>query len=251
MPKVFRGATPTKKENVLATPPHKIRGVTPPQVLWKPAELSMWGNDQFGCCCTAEEFFNIACSQPETFLPYHKAVKWARSHWALNGAGLWEILNLMVSEGIYHGDKIYRDGAFTSVDWGNPTILRNAIAQGPVKLGVAADQLENDVWQKSPSNGWVATGITAGDPLDHCVSLCGYGTYAWLAQQLGAKAGAAPAKAVQPNTMVYALFTWSSIGIIDYPSLLAITGEAWLRNPTSLAEPNPDAEAVRPVAAKK
>ena len=34
----------------------------------------------------------------------------------------------------------------------------------------------------------------------------------------------------------YALFTWDSIGIIDVPSMLAITGEAWLRNPTTVVK---------------
>jgi hypothetical protein len=32
----------------------------------------------------------------------------------------------------------------------------------------------------------------------------------------------------------YALFSWDSIGIIDVPSLVAICGEAWLRNPTTV-----------------
>jgi hypothetical protein len=32
----------------------------------------------------------------------------------------------------------------------------------------------------------------------------------------------------------YALFTWGGIGIIDFPSLLAITHEAWLRTPTTI-----------------
>ncbi|HXM01791.1 MAG TPA: hypothetical protein VN939_04260 [Chthoniobacterales bacterium] len=35
----------------------------------------------------------------------------------------------------------------------------------------------------------------------------------------------------------YALFTWDSIGIIDVPSLLAITQEAWLRTPTTTILP--------------
>jgi len=34
----------------------------------------------------------------------------------------------------------------------------------------------------------------------------------------------------------YAMFTWDSIGIIDQPSMLAITHEAWLRNPTTIVK---------------
>ena len=30
------------------------------------------------------------------------------------------------------------------------------------------------------------------------------------------------------------MFTWNTIGIIDVPSMLAITHEAWLRNPTTV-----------------
>jgi hypothetical protein len=32
----------------------------------------------------------------------------------------------------------------------------------------------------------------------------------------------------------YAMFTWGSIGIIDVPSMVAITHEAWLRTPTTI-----------------
>jgi hypothetical protein len=32
----------------------------------------------------------------------------------------------------------------------------------------------------------------------------------------------------------YAMFTWDSIGIIDVPSMLAITFEAWVRIPTTI-----------------
>ena len=35
----------------------------------------------------------------------------------------------------------------------------------------------------------------------------------------------------------YALFSWGSIGIIDVPSMVAITHEAWLRTPTTVIVP--------------
>ena len=34
----------------------------------------------------------------------------------------------------------------------------------------------------------------------------------------------------------YAMFTWNSIGIIDVPSMIAITQEAWLRQPTTVTK---------------
>ena len=188
----------------------------------------MWGNEQFGDCVTAEEAFAKACADPEIFIPAHKIIEWARNNYVLNGAGLSEVLDLMETKGIGHDDHTYLDGPHKSVDWSNAAILQNAIAWGPVKFGVAADLLENAAWQKDPYNGWLATGFSeaAAGPQDHCVSICGYGPRAWLAEQFGASTG--------DKTVMYAIFTWNSIGIIDWPSLQAIAGEAWLRSPTTI-----------------
>lgn len=223
---LMRGAKPSARHRLAAAMPHVIAGDTPSQLLYNPATLSMWGNDIFGDCVSAEEAFAKACHNPEILIPSHKIIKWARNNFVLNGASLWEVLHLMVTEGIDHDDSTYLDGAFSSVDWTDPTILRNAIAQGPVKIGVAADQIEN-AYQEH--NGWIATGFKQDLNLDHCVSLCGYGTFGWLASQLQVKMAIGDLA-----WQGYALFTWSTIGIIDYPSLLAITGEAWLRKPTTV-----------------
>ena len=32
----------------------------------------------------------------------------------------------------------------------------------------------------------------------------------------------------------YSMFTWNTVGVIDVPSLLAITSEAWVRSPTTI-----------------
>jgi hypothetical protein len=32
------------------------------------------------------------------------------------------------------------------------------------------------------------------------------------------------------------MFTWGSIGIVDRQSLINITGEAWVRNPTTIGK---------------
>jgi hypothetical protein len=234
MPTLFRGAHATAKHRIAAAAPHVPAKATPPQLIRIPkGPLSMWGNDQYGNCVTAEEFFAKACDGFD--MGYHKAVVWAKNHWAQNGAGLWEILTLMQTQGIYNGSSLYCDGPFKYVDYTNAAILRNAISQGPVKIGIAADQLENVVQAYGlAKNGWVATGFTKDTNLDHCTSLCGYGTFAWVTAQLGVKSTALPAA-----TPVYAMFTWSSIGIIDAPSLNAICGEAWVRLPTTVTKPNP------------
>lgn len=226
---LLRGAKPTSRNRLAAATPHTLVGATPPQFLWKPAHLDMWGNATFGDCVTAEEAFAKACNQPEVFIPAHKIIKWARKNWVLNGAGLWEVLELMKMQGIDHDGMTYLDGAFKSVDWVDAALLQNAIAQGPVKIGVAADQLQN-VPNIGVTNGWIATGFTEDRNLDHCVSLCGYGPFGWLASQLGATLP----EAIEGDTRAYALFTWSTIGIIDVPSMTAITGEAWLRTPTTV-----------------
>jgi hypothetical protein len=81
------------------------------------------------------------------------------------------------------------------------------------------------------------TGWTPNPP-DHCVSLCGYGSLAWLAGQLKA---AVPA-GIDGTKLGYAMFTWDSIGIVDQPSMIAITHEAWLRVPTTVTKPAKTAE---------
>ena len=96
--------------------PHVERVTAPAQFIRIPKfPLSMWGNDMFGDCVTAEECFAKACDGID--LGYHKAVIWARNHWSLNGAGLWEVMTLMQTDGIYNGDFLYIDGPFKYVDF--------------------------------------------------------------------------------------------------------------------------------------
>ena len=187
----------------------------------------MWLNDVDGDCVTAEEAFAKACHSPEIFISDSEVGTWASKNGVLNGTDLTTVLDLMQQAGFQQDGCTYNDGPFSSVDWTNATILQSAISIGPVKIGVAADQLENAV-PNPPKNGWLANGFTKDHNLDHCVSLCGYGPMGWLANQLG---GGSP---VPSDTPAYALFTWDSIGIIEVPSMLAITGEAWLRKPTTV-----------------
>jgi hypothetical protein len=135
----------------------------------------------------------------------------------------------MQNDGFLQDGSVYDDGRYYSVDWTNAAILQSAISIGPVKIGVAANQLE-DAWRSTGGRtGWVATGFRQDRAEDHCVSLCGYGTIAWLAQQLNVEV---PSE-VDRTEPGYAMFTWNSMGIIDHPSMAAITQEAWLRQPTT------------------
>jgi hypothetical protein len=190
----------------------------------------MWGNDIFGDCVTAEEAFAKATNNPEIFIPFEVVEMWAFAHGTLNGANLSDVLTTMETQGFALGLSLYNDGQHASVDWTDAPTLQNAISQGPVKIGVAAAQLENIV--TPGTSGWFATGFKADSNEDHCVSLCGYGTIAWLAEQFSVSVP----EGVDGTQPAYALYTWNSIGIIDVPSLLAICGEAWLRTPTTVVK---------------
>jgi Ricin-type beta-trefoil lectin domain-like len=236
-----RGATPTPRHLLAAATPFRVaagkRAGAPPSFIVKPAQLSFWGNYNHGDCVSAEEAFAKSCHNQEIFIPEQDLINWASAHGVLEGAQLPQILQFMQSDGFKEGTLTYDDGPYYSVDWTNPVTLESAISTGPVKIGVAGDQLETVWWAAGSSQAggktWFGTGFHSDATEDHCVSLCGYGTIAWLAQQLhvGVPAG------VNGDGQAYALFTWDSIGIIDQPSLLAITHEAWIRTPTTVTVP--------------
>lgn len=199
--------------------------------LVRPARISMWGNDVHGDCVTAEEAFAKACHHPEIFLSDADVTGWASQHGVLEGAYLPDVMTWMQHDGFDGSPVLYNDGAHYSVNWTSGSTLRSAIAKGPVKLGVAADQLETAWLSTDGESGWFATGFSPDPNEDHCVSLCGYGSLTWLAQQLGVPVPGG----VDGTSAGYALFTWNTIGIIDAPSMIAITAEAWLRQPTTVS----------------
>ena len=222
-----RGALPTPRNVLAAARPSVARIGAPAEYIVVPQTLSMWGNDVHGDCVTAEEAFAKACYQPEAFISDQEVITWATQHGVLEGAYLYQVLGWMRNDGFNQDGQKYDDGGYSSVGWTQSGILMSAISEGPVKIGIVADQLSN-VWSKNQGrSGWFATGFTVDANEDHCVSLCGYGTIAWLAQQLDV--GVPPG--IDGTKLGYAMFTWNSIGIIDVPSMLAITHEAWLRTP--------------------
>lgn len=239
-----RGAIPTSRHMLAAAMPYMSGGLeeaaiaprrAPPNFIRIPKKISMWGNYYDGDCVTAEEAFAKACHAPEVFVPDATVIAWATAHNVLNGANLHEVMVWMQSGGFAQAGHTYDDGSILTVNWTNATVLEHAIWEGPVKIGIAANQLET-TWRAAGGNvnggksGWFATGYHPDAAEDHCVSLCGYGTMAWLAGQLHVPVPAG-VNGAKPG---YALFTWDSIGIIDAPSMLAITHEAWLRNPTTV-----------------
>ncbi|MCR8556907.1 hypothetical protein KXD93_04610, partial [Mucilaginibacter sp. BJC16-A38] len=232
--KMPRGAKPSPRHALAAAVPHQVLGITPTNILYRPAALSFWGNYNHGDCVTAEEAFAKACYTPEIFIPEDVAISWAQSNGWLEGAYLSEVLQKMTTNGFPADGIIYNDGAYNSVDWTNESVLQNAISIGPVKIGVGGNQLDTawqrEYWNAGKTNGWFATGFVSESDEDHCVSLCGYGTLSWLAQQFGVQLP----NGIDGQEPGYALFTWDSIAIINQKSMLAITHEAWLRNPTTI-----------------
>ncbi len=225
-----RGAIPTPRNLLAAAVPYSARVGAPPTFIVIPKQISMWGNDVHGDCVTAEEAFAKACNNPEVFISDTEVIAWATKHGVLEGANLPEVMTWMQNDGFPNGPFIYDDGSHNSVNWQDAGILQSAIAQGPVKIGIAADQIQTAWDSTGGRSGWFATGFKDDTNEDHCVSLCGYGSISWLAQHLGVRVPAG----IDGTKAGYALFTWNSIGIIDVPSMIAITQEAWLRQPTTV-----------------
>jgi hypothetical protein len=230
----LRGAIPSPPSFIAAAPVFQTVVGAPPNTITIPAQLSMWGNDTYGDCVTAEEAFAKACSNPEIFIPQSTVISWATAHNVLNGATLSGVLQTMQSDGFQQNGNIYDDGGYARVMYTNSGNLMSAIAVGPVKLGIAADQIDTAWSSTNGKSGWFATGFHTDTAEDHCVALCGYGSISWLASQLKV---AVPA-GVDGSKPGYALYTWDSIGIIDEPSMVAITQEAWLRTPTTVVKPS-------------
>lgn len=228
-----RGAIPSPRHILAASAPFDVTVGAPPNYITIPSRISMWGNDVHGDCVTAEEAFAKACNNPEIFISDNEVITWATRHGVLEGAYLNDVLKWMQDDGFSEGPYIYDDGPYFAVNWTSSAILRSAISKGPVKIGVAADQVESAWNAYGRRTGWVGIGFRADDREDHCVSLCGYGTLAWLAQQLGAQLPAG----IDATKAGYAMFTWDSIGIVDEPSMVAVTHEAWLRQPTTVRKP--------------
>jgi hypothetical protein len=231
---VKRGAKPSPRYELAAAMPHTIHPGTPPTYLIIPNQISMWHNDTHGDCVTAEEAFAKACHSQEIFITDNEVHKWATAHGWYDGATLIEVLKAMQTGGFKQGGHTYDDGQYYSVNWTDVPTLQSAIFQGPVKIGVAADQLETAYHANNGKSGWFGTQFNneTDDPRneDHCVSLCGYGSISWLAQQMNVTVPAG----VDGTQTGFALFTWDSIGIIDFPSMKNITFEAWVRTPTTI-----------------
>lgn len=241
-----RGAIPSPRHVLAAATPYRA-GAYPPAVLYFPKKLSMWLNDQDGDCVSAEEAFKMAAwsvkvGLPETFIPDQSVYNFAHRNGWLNGADLLPVMQAVESQGLVADDgKTYHNGAPNSVDYMSNDTLFSAIFQGAsVKIGVAADQLENAVNSTNGRSGWVGFGWKSDNNEDHCTGLCGYGVKTSDLIALFAQAGVTISlpSGFSPTAPSVAFYTWDSIGIVDLPSVRNIMGEAWLRTPGTVEQPN-------------
>jgi hypothetical protein len=227
------GEFPTPNHELAAAQPYRAVGPAPESFIAWPIGIGFWGNEKAGNSSWAEEAFAKACAEPKVFIPADVVLFTA---WECGSSNFAAFLQ---TQGFQMDRKAYRNGPFHSVDWMNPAALHGAIANaGPVKIGVTSANLASGPQgQVTPGkSGWAICGLPAGQPEDHCASLCGYGPLAALAdlfEQHGVHVDLPPD---MPTGLCYAMFTWGSIGIVDRQSLMNITGEAWVRNPTTIVK---------------
>jgi len=226
-----RGAKATPRNILQARPRFVSPGAPPDYMGVVPDRLNMGGNDQYGDLVTAEEAFAKAVwslmeGGAELFVDESEVIRWARANGFLNGAYLTEVMDAMQREGFRAASSTLNDGPYHGVDFGDEQILKSAIAQGPVKIGIDADALPPGAGR---NNGWYA--LKRGDfpTLDHCVGLSGYGRANFLFELLNT---ALPTQ-VPPTQEGYLLFTWGTVGFVTHDWLMGCCGEAWVRVPTT------------------
>lgn len=228
--KFMRGARRTPAQILARAPRFRERRSAPAQIAYVPAQLSVWGNDRYGDCVTAEEAFAKACDQPEDFIPDDVVIRWAQAHGVLNGADLGTVLQMMATDGFVVGPQGYKDGVAEVVDYTNETALGQALAYGPVKIAIDANALPSGAGNQQ---GWYAFGGARYPNTDHCVAICGKGPASYCFSVLGVPVPAG----VDPAKPAYLVFTWGTIGVVDFPWLLNTCVEAWVRVPTTVFDP--------------
>jgi hypothetical protein len=227
------GDFPSPNQELAAAESWKPSNNAPESYLGWPIGISFWGNDRESNSTWAEEAFAKACAEPKVSIPTDVVLFTSRKCGSSNFAAF------MQTHGFQMDRKAYLDGPFNSVDWTNAAALNGAIANvGPVKIGVASANLASGSHgQVTPgTSGWAIYGLPNGQPENHCASLCGYGPLALLVDLFKRHEVNVNLPSGMPTGLCYAMFTWGSIGIVDRQSVMNITGEAWVRNPTTIVK---------------
>ena len=227
------GEFPTPNHELAAAEPYRASGVAPESFIIWPIKINLWGNEKASNSSWAEEAFAKACAEPKVFIPAAVVLSTSQECGPSNFA------EFLQTRGFQMNGNAYLDGPFHSIDWTNVAALHGAIAHaGPGKIGVASANLTTGAQgQVTPgTSGWAIHGLPAGQPEDHCASLCGYGALAALVDLFERHGVNVKVPSGLPAGLCYAMFTWGSIGIVDRQSLMNISGEAWVRTPTTIVK---------------
>ncbi len=227
------GAFPTPNYELASAQPYRARGAAPESFIVWPTAIGAWGNETVGNSTWAEEAFAKACAEPKTFIRTEVVLL------ASQQCGSSNFSEFMQTHGFQIDRKAYLDGPFNSIDWTDTAALNGAIFNvGPVKIGVASATLTSGPQgHVTPDmSGWAIYDLPTGQPENHCASICGYGPLAALVDLFERHGVNVNLPSGMPTGLCYAMFTWGSIGIVDQQSLMNITGEAWVRNPTTIVK---------------
>ena len=225
------GAMPSPNFELAGAQPYRAAAGAPESFLAWPIEIGSWGADEAGDSLWAEEAFAKACADPKVFIPTDVVALAARRCGSSNFA------RFMQTQGFAMDGATYLDGPFHTINWTNAGVLNGAIANvGPVKIGVASASLASRPrGQVTPgTSGWAICDLATGQPQDRCASLCGYGPLAALVDLFERRGVTVDAPSGMPTGLCYAMFALGSLGVIDRQSLINITGEAWVRIPTTI-----------------
>jgi hypothetical protein len=226
------GEFPTPNHEIAAASPYRSIRAAPASFIAWPAGIACFEDETLLNSIWAEEAFAKACAQPRMLIPTEVVLFTART------CGSSNFSTFVQTHGFQMDGKAYLDGPFKSVDWTNAATLSSALADaGPVKIGIASANRAAGYGQVTPgTSGWSVHGLPAGQPEEHWASLFGYGPLATLVDLFeghGVRVSLPPA---MPTGSCYAMFTEGSLGIIDRQSLMNITGEAWVRIPTTIVK---------------
>lgn len=234
------GLIPSPKEKVAQVPRFRASRATIPKAVAFNPKVQMWGNDQYGDCVSAQEAFAKACCGVQ--ISDQTLISWANSHNLLNGAMLTDVMDLMAQDPIVLNGHKYGDGPYQSVDFTSEVAVCSALATYKAPLNIAIDHSALPSGAGSQM-GWYSLNVSGSyQTYDHCVGISGYGPASFMFPLYGAKVPAG----VDPDKIVFGLFTWKTIGLIDVSWLKAACSEMYVRNPTTKTDgvPGPDSIVV-------
>jgi hypothetical protein len=210
--------------NVLPAPPTNIDctgGVR---------DLDIYFNDSYGCCVGSEEmeylkFCGPATSGVEVSIPDANAMQWFRSFGCLDGANIEDAMVYRQTHGAVDAQgAAHCSGKHGSIDFTNQLEVQLALQYfRSMKIGIAAGQVQSVCNDK---NGWYLGNARRDQDIDHCVGIYGCGEVGFLASLF--PSNSIPS-GVDPKSFGLLMYTWATLGIIDWASFKAITGEAWVR----------------------